>query len=232
MSPRSTTHEGRRVALVVLVVATLIAVVWTFWPQPGAERRVQAPAPQAVAPGTALKAAQCGNQATKPFRPTQVTIAQVGKKSEVLALGRDGNNVPKAPALTTLGKTQYGWDDPTQATVQNDTLKPTGAMPGSNQGNVLLNAHTWPDGSALGNRLLEHLQIGDKIVLAGKHAELCYWVTKKIVIKASDGSAEYYQNDGPPQIALIVCSPPRLGPGNWVHRTIWFASPVAPTDPA
>ena len=30
-----------------------------------------------------------------------------------------------------------------------------GVEPGSRKGHVLLNTHTWPDGSAMGNRLLE-----------------------------------------------------------------------------
>ncbi|MET3962186.1 hypothetical protein ABIE44_002120 [Marmoricola sp. OAE513] len=224
----TTVSNQRRAALVVLVVATTIALVWTFWPQGERKSPAAKPPPaQAVLPGTVLKSSECGNQADKPFRPTRITVSGVGKNSQVLALGRDGNNVPRAPSLSSAGKTQYGWDDPAQATNFSDTLKPAGALPGSAKGNVLLNAHTWPDGSALGNRLMEHLKVGDKIVLGGKHAELCYRVTKKIVIKAADGSAEYYQQDGPPQLALIVCSPPRIGPGNWVHRTIWFASPMA-----
>jgi hypothetical protein len=221
--------NGRRAALVALVVATVVALVWSFWPHSDNSPAVaKVPPVQTVVPGSVLKSTQCGDPAGKPFRPTRISIAHVAHDAEVLALARDGNNVPGAPALSSLGKTQFAWDDPSQANPGiHDLLKPPGAMPGSTVGNVLMNAHTWPDGSALGNRLLEHLQIGDKIVLGGKGAELCYQVTKRMVIKASDGSTEYYEQDGPAQIALIVCSPPRLGPGNWENRTIWFASPVA-----
>lgn len=228
MSEQQQVSNGRRAALVALVVATAIAVAWTFWPQ--GEQQADAvvvPAAQKIEPGTVLKSSECGNPATEPFRPTRITVKGVAKNAPVLALARDGNNVPKAPPISTAGKSQYGWDDPTQANPNiNDTLKPPGAFPGADQGNVLLNAHTWPDGTAFGNRLMEHLAIGDRIVVRGKNAELCYEVTKKIVIRAADGSAEYYQQDGPPQLALIVCSPPRLGPGNWENRTIWFASPL------
>lgn len=221
--------DRRRIALVALIVATVVAVVWTFWPQPSGVATAAAPAPQVVIAPSVLKPAECGDPIVKPFRPTQISIDGITKNAEVLALGRDANNVPRAADLTSAGKTQFGWDDPSKATPGiNDTVKPTGAYPGSDQGNVLLNAHTWPDGQppALGNLLLGDLKIGDKIVVKGKQAELCYKVTKKIVIKAADGSAEYYEHDGPHQLALIVCSGPRLGPGNWVHRTIWFAEPV------
>ncbi|MFL6159275.1 MAG: class F sortase [Marmoricola sp.] len=220
--------NGRRAALVALVVATAVALVWSFWPHSDeAPAEATVPPAQAVVAGSVFRSAECGTPVTKPFRPTRISIAHVAHNAEILALGRDGNNVPGAPALSSLGKTQFAWDDPSKANPGiHDLLKPPGAMPGATAGNVLMNAHTWPDDSALGNRLLDHLEVGDKIVLNGKGAQLCYKVTKRIVIQASDGSAEYYQQDGPPQIALIVCSPPRLGPGNWKNRTIWFASPT------
>lgn len=221
-------NDRRRIALVALVVATLIAVVWTFWPQPD-PKAPHIPVAQVVEPASVLKPAECGRPPAKPFRPTRISVAGVAKNAEVLALGRDGNNVPRAADLTAAGKTQISWDDPSKATAGiNDPLKPPGALPGEPQGNVLINAHTWPDGQppALGNLFLKNLRVGDKIIVKGKDAKLCYKVTKKVVIKAADGSIDYYRDNGPPQLALIVCSAPRLGPGNWENRTIWFASPV------
>jgi LPXTG-site transpeptidase (sortase) family protein len=207
----------RRSAVVALVVATVIALAWTLWPDAKKIDKANvdepAPAAQNVVAGTRLHPTVCGNPATKPFVPKQISVAGVTSRAQVLALPRDANNVPRAPALSALGKTQFAWDAPT-------------IKPGEKKGNVLINAHTWPDGTALGNHLLEHLQVGDRIVVHGKHAELCYRVTKRTVIVASNGSAEYYVQNGPPQLALIVCSPPRLGPGNWYHRTIWYASPI------
>jgi len=210
---------ARRSALVALIVATVIALAWTLWPdanKPDPAKPV-IPAAQEIVAGTTLHPAVCGNPAKKPFVPKQISVAGVTNRANVLALPRDGNNVPQAPPLSDVGKTEFAWDAPT-------------IKPGEPKGNVLINAHTWPDGSALGNHLLEHLNIGDRIVVHGKYAELCYKVTKRTVIVASDGSAEYYVQDGPPQLALIVCSPPRLGPGNWYHRTIWYASPIYGPD--
>lgn len=207
----------RRTALVALLVATLIALVWVLWPHqtltPAPEAAIP-PAPQQVVKGSLLKPSVCGRPATKPFVPTRISVDQVATDAQVLALPRDGNNVPQAPPLSAAGKRQFAWDQP--------TLKP-----GSPRGNVLINAHTYPDGSALGNLLMEHLQVGDRIIVRGAQGvELCYQVTKRVVIEAADGSYEYYEQDGPPQLALIVCTAPRLGPGNWKNRTIWYASPI------
>lgn len=223
-----TGNHRRAIALTALILATILAVVWTFWPQDEKKPApVAEPTPSATPTPEKPKVTACGPPAKRPFRPTRISVKGVAANSEVLGLGRDGNNVPRAADLTAAGKTQYGWDDPTKAT-ENNPLRPTGAYPGATEGNVLINAHTWPDGQppSLGNKLLANLHVGDLIVVKGKSSKLCYKVTKRVVIVATDGSAEYYRADGPPQLALIVCSPPRLGPGNWLHRTIWFASPV------
>ena len=55
---------------------------------------------------------------------------------------RDAAGIPGVPPLSSAGKTVFAWD------------REQGIRPGDRRGNVLLNAHTWPDGSALGNRLL------------------------------------------------------------------------------
>ncbi|WP_183407237.1 class F sortase [Nocardioides marmorisolisilvae] len=208
---------ARRTALVALIVATVIALAWTLWPDAKKADPVAKPTPvpaaQDIVAGTTLRPNVCGNPAQKPFVPKQISIAGVADHANVLALPRDGNNVPQAPPLSNVGKTEFAWDAPT-------------IKPGERKGNALFNAHTWPDGSAMGNHLLANLHVGDRIVVFGKWETLCYKVTKRTVIVASQGSYEYYVQDGPPQLALIVCSPPRLGPGNWYHRTIWYASPM------
>ena len=38
-------------------------------------------------------------------------------------------------------------------------------------------------------------------------------------------TGDYYARRGRPQLAIVVCSGPRLGPRNWATRTVWFASP-------
>jgi hypothetical protein len=217
-----TATTRRRTAQVAVVVGALILLVWLLLdPHPidDATKPAAPPAAQAVAAGSTLKPKPCYRGTATAFTPTRITVPGVTKDATVLALPRDANNVPSAPPISDVGKTQFAWS------------LPPDPKPGSTHGNALFNAHTWPDGTALGNKLLDNLQVGDKIIVHGQHRgvpqTLCYRVTKRDVIVASDGSFEYYEREGPPQLALIVCSPPRLGPGNWLHRTIWYASPLA-----
>jgi hypothetical protein len=214
----------RRTAQVAAVVAALIVLVWVLLqphrltPEPTPPSS-SPPSQQPVVAGSTLAAKPCYRPATAPFRPSRITVPGVVRDATVLALPRDAENVPSAPPISDYGKTVFAWSVPPDP------------MPGDPKGNVLLNAHTWPDDSALGNKLLDGLEVGGRIVVHGKSANgqaqtQCYQVTKRQVIVASDGSYEYYAKDGPPQLALIVCSPPRLGPGNWLHRTIWYASPL------
>jgi hypothetical protein len=117
--------------------------------------------------------------------------------------------------LTAAGKTEFAYD------------RGQRVQPGDPAGNVLLNAHTWPDGTALGNHLLSGLQVGDRIVVVGSDTRLCYHVTQRVEVLASKGLASYYNRTGPPQLAIVVCSGQRLGPGVWTKRTVWFAAPQA-----
>ncbi|HEX7717809.1 MAG TPA: class F sortase [Marmoricola sp.] len=210
----------RRTAQVAALVAALIVLVWILLrPHPLADAGTPPPVRQSVTAGSVLDPKPCYRGATEPFTPKRITVPGIVRDAEVLALPRDAANVPSAPPISDVGKTQFAWSIPPDP------------MPGDPKGNTLLNAHTWPDGTALGNKLLDGLQVGGRVILHGRAADgtpqtLCYQVTKRDVIVASDGSFEYYESEGPPQIAIIVCSPPRLGPGNWLHRTIWYASPL------
>jgi hypothetical protein len=131
----------------------------------------------------------------------------------VVSPPRDERGVPGTPPLTTRGKKLFAWD------------REQGILPGDPAGNVLLNAHTWPDGTALGNRLLAGLHLGDRIVVRGAETRLCYRVTERVEVSADTNMPRYYDTAGPPQLAILVCSGRRLGPGKWEKRTIWFASP-------
>ena len=73
----------------------------------------------------------------------------------MVSIPRDANGVPGVPPLTDAGKTEFAFD-PDQ-----------GVRPGDRRGNVLLNAHTWPDGSGLGNQLLDGMRRGTMIVVSG-----------------------------------------------------------------
>ena len=179
--------------------------------------------PQTVRGGAALTARTCAVGASGPFTPTGVTIAGVITPAPVLALPRDGRGVPDVAPLTIAGMHEFAWDK-----------GPVGIMPGSSKGNALFNAHTWPwpAGGALGNDMLLRLRPGKVIALHGDGVTQCYRVTKQIQVPAESNYGDFWDRSGPPQIAIIVCSGVRAGPGNWLSRTIWFASPFTSAEPA
>lgn len=173
------------------------------------------PTPSAAPVEARPAAASCTPAATGPFGPQRITVPGVTRNADVLRPARE-DGIPGTPPLTTYGKAVFAYD------------LAQGVQPGDAAGNVLLNAHTWPDGTALGNQLLAGLQEGEKIVVQGAGAErLCYRVTERVEVLASKGLRRYYDQDGPPQLAIVVCSGRRLGPGVWEKRTVWFASPMA-----
>jgi hypothetical protein len=163
----------------------------------------------------AAKPPACPDEVARSFAPTSITVTGVARRVTVIAPHRDANNVPGVPPLSESGKHVFAFD-PDQ-----------GVKPGDPKGNVLLNAHTWPDGSALGNQLLEGLRHDGRIVVQGNRPaqKLCYRVTRKVEVLASAGAPDYYSKTGTPQLAIIVCSGRRLGPGQWEKRTIWYAAP-------
>lgn len=205
---------GRRLLLVGVVVALLVTGVAVWLLRPPANTPVSSkPSPTASpSPTPTAETDPCDTLATGTFTPKRVDVPGIAKNLKVLALPRDGRDVPSVPP--TAAKRAIAWD------------RPPGIEPGSDRGNVLMNAHTWPDGTALGNLLLEKLEKGDRIIVRGGGKTLCYEVEREVEVRAADGFAEYYDREGPPQLAFLVCSGQRLGPGNWTHRTIWFAKPV------
>jgi sortase (surface protein transpeptidase) len=91
---------------------------------------------------------------------------------------------------------------------------------------VRFTAHTYPDGSALGNRMLKRLRVGARIILRGSSSTLCYRV-KRMKVTTPTRLGGYYNTIGRPKLAIVVCSGKRLGPGNWTNRTIWIARPFS-----
>lgn len=206
--------------LAVLAVALMGVGITSWWLATTTPAHAPVPEPMAVHyAGAPLqpKPDICATATTTTggeFTPTRIAFPVLGESATVIALPRDAHNVPGTPPLSQTGKNLVAWD------------QPPGIKPGAENGNVLLNAHTWPDGSALGNRLLDQLHPGDRILVRGTNRLECYQVTQRIEVAAREGYPAYYDTAGPHQLALLVCSGRRVGPNNWTHRTIWFASPV------
>ena len=134
-----------------------------------------------------------------------------------LRVATSGSSGPRRPAAVQGGQIRNGLD------------LGSGIRPGDSRGNALLNAHTWPDGSALGNKLLGGLDKGDPIVVHGPGGKVCYRVTDRVEVPATDEGKRYYAKKGQPQVAIVVCSGKRTGPGEWTKRT--RGSPPPSSEP-
>ncbi len=195
--------------------AVLVAVVMatsSFWLATGGHAVAQ-PVPTS---GTrsATAATGCPTTLSKPLTPKRITVQGVTTKAKVIMPKRLAGRVPGDPPLTEAGKEMFAFD------------KYTGIYPGTPFGVVRMNAHVWPDGSAVGNRMLKNLKIGNRIVVFGLTKKICYRVVDKVVVDASKTLLRYYRTDGKPRLGIVVCSGKRLGPGNWTKRTVWFAKPA------
>jgi len=152
---------------------------------------------------------------TPRFEPDELLVEGLKPRWPVVPVGRDAQGVPGTPPLTDAGKKAFGWDE-------------VGVWPSEGKGNVFLDAHTWPDGSALGNLLLDRLRAGQQIRLVGESGNAaCYRVSERLEVFAADPPVErVYRTDGPEGLVIVVCSGKRLGPGEWTKRTLWFAQAV------
>jgi hypothetical protein len=205
-----------QVTWAIVVASALIAAgaAWQIGARQEPGRAAQGAAPVVrTSVGTPTPEPTTCATARHTFAPRTIVVPGVTKGASVVHPPRDADGVPGVPPLTNRGKTVFAWD------------REQGIRPGDPAGNVLLNAHTWPDGSALGNRLLAGLQVGDRIVVRGADDRVCYRVTERVQVPADADMPRYYDTVGPPQLAILVCSGRRLGPGRWEKRTVWFASP-------
>jgi hypothetical protein len=159
-----------------------------------------------TAPARTAATSVCSSPARRGFAPLRATVAHVGRNIAIYAVATGGT-----PPLSTAGKAAFSWDK-------------NGPKPGDAYGNVRFTAHTYPDGSALGNRMLKRLRVGARIVLRGESSTLCYRV-KRMKVTTPTRLGGYYNTTGKPKLAIVVCSGKRLGPGNWTNRTIWIARP-------
>lgn len=208
------TRRRAAVSAVVAVLA-LALLAWLMWPEepepPRAATPVPSPTPSTTPTPEPEPVDPCTRQAVRGFVPRSVSVPGVVRRVPVLAQPRDALGVPGVPPVSD--PVSFAWDR-------------GGVQPGSEAGHVLLNAHTWPNGAATGNRLLDGLEVGDPIRVRAGERVACYRVTERTEVLARDGFPGWDAVDGPPQVVIVVCSGRRIGPGNWTHRTLWFADRV------
>ncbi|WP_141004621.1 class F sortase [Nocardioides humi] len=193
----------RRPRLLVPAILLAVALAGTVAPEPAgaAERRVRA--------GVTCTAP------SRPFTPTTATIPAIDRSTTVVRVRRTAKGAVGAPPVSKRGKWLLGRDPQ--------------ARPGEGEGTVIMTAHTWPDGTALGNALLRSLRKGGRVVLGNKAGTeaACYQVTRrKRYAAARVPRKKAFRWWGPEQLVIVVCSGKRLGPGHWSHRTVWYAVPV------
>lgn len=161
----------------------------------------------------ASRTSRCKDAAA--FRPVSMAVPGVGSRIPVIAVRRDRSGTPGVAPVSTRGKRVFAWDAP-------------GVHPGAVRGNVLMNAHAWPDGSALGNAILRKVWRGTTLRVRGSSDQVfCYRVYQRTSYKAENAPlSRVYNRRGAHQLVIITCSGRRLGPGRWSHRTVWFAGPI------
>lgn len=149
------------------------------------------------------------------FKATKAQIPALGRTVGVRVVPRTSSNQVGAGPTTEEGKWLMAMDPHN--------------LPGNGRGTVMLSAHTWPDGSALGNAMLKNLHSGDRILLFGKNGEQpCYLITKRVTYRKDQVPRSTFSSGGFERMVLVTCSGTRYGPGNWSHRTVWYAKVVAP----
>lgn len=170
-------------------------------------------------PQPALAASSCTS--TKgSFVPKTASIAHVGRV-HVITVGTNRDGSMGTPPLTSSGKHWLAW--------YNKSSKP-----GTGRGGVATDAHTWPDGSALGNAMLRSLHKGDSVALTDGHGHVtCYRVTSRTQYPRSQTPMHTITSGtGHGQtLSIVVCSGKRYGPGNWSDRTVWLAKAIPPPAP-
>ncbi|WP_183407908.1 class F sortase [Nocardioides marmoriginsengisoli] len=194
--------------LVVLLVVLPLGLTTGYAAQAETAHGVQGSERAAVQTGPA-----CTTNAVRGQRPRRASINGIGSGITVVRTPRTRTGAIGAPPTTRAGKKVLGWDPQTK--------------PGSGTGSVILTAHTWPDGSALGNRLLRKLRRGGSFVLrAADGRRVCYDVVERRSYRANRlPRSKAFRPWGPEQAVIVVCSGRRTGPGKWSHRTVWYAKP-------
>jgi hypothetical protein len=227
------TSARGRTTVVLAVVTTLVAAgVFGGWlvtrdDEPGRSGQkaiatvtptpTPTPAPsiepaKRIAGGVVIKRRPyCEMHAPRPMTPLRISIPGVTRSAPVMALARDQFGIPGVPPVSDSGKWAFGWDAP-------------GLRPGVARGNAIMTAHTYPDGSALGNFLLSGFQEGDRMTVYGPGREkLCYRLFDRVQVPFNVSGDRFYDEVGPHDLVFIVCSGTRLGPGEWTHRTMFYS---------
>lgn len=177
------------------------------------KQETRAPATKAAAPAKQDGNGKCTNTNRPITKPTRFVVSRMGVDVPMMNVGKDENGKPGAPPKSAAYA--VAWYNRSSEVA-------------SKQGNVMLTAHTYRNGQALGNDLVKGLQPGDVIKISDKSgAQACYTYTgkRKVDVKTYDAKSGWFYNPtGPAQLALMVCWDRNPATGDWDSRYIFYAA--------
>lgn len=165
--------------------------------------------------------ARCVTTATKGFTPTRYTIESLDVDEPVVSLPlTDDGSIPAPPK--SEARAAAWWNE--------------GPAPGDDEGRVILSIHTYRNGGALGNELLDEktdktpLKKGDLIVLHDDEGHTaCYEYADFTEIVAADydpDSDVMLKEDGSPSLVLIICTAFDWDTEIWENRALFYADAI------
>ncbi|WP_148060582.1 class F sortase [Luteococcus japonicus] len=197
--------------------ATTRASTASRTPSAGASSSGSSPSGRPPGPSASSLPEGCSTSAS-PLVPTRITLGDVASDAPVMSLGLAADGTAAAPPKDQP-KT-VGWYN-------------LGPRPGSDKGKVVLTAHTYHRGGALGNALNSEqgLRLGDVIRLTDASGRtLCYRHTRtaKVMVKDYDPkSTVLYDDHGAPMLAIVICWDYERSTKFWASRIIFYAEPLA-----
>ena len=158
---------------------------------------------------------QC-TTATGGFQASTLEIPDLGVSSHVMSVAYDDEGNPGAPPL----------DD-----AQGTAWFNGSAQVGSDQGTSMLNIHTYRNGGALGNQLLDELSNGATLELTdGSGNTACYEVYERVKVHVdtvTDAELDRLHADsGDPEAVIVVCDDFNWDEEFWETRVLWYAKKV------
>lgn len=221
-------RRGRGRSILAIVSGLLAVGLFVAWwlgrdstrDHPGTEAPVQGTPSAAGHPSSRPSSPGSTSSASTSSAPTSSasTATTVASDAPVMSLGLAADGTAAAPPKDQP-KT-VGWYN-------------LGPRPGSDKGKVVLTAHTYHRGGALGNALNSEqgLRLGDVIRLTDASGRtLCYRHTRtaKVMVKDYDPkSTVLYDDHGAPMLAIVICWDYERSTKFWASRIIFYAEPLA-----
>lgn len=185
-------------------------------PSQAAPTPTPTPTPAATPTPTPTPSSDQCTTATGGFQASTLEIPDLGVTSHVMSVAYDDEGNPGAPPL----------DD-----AQGTAWFNGSAEVGSDQGTSMLNIHTYRNGGALGNQLLDELSNGATLELTdGSGNTACYEVYERVKVHVdtvTDAELDRLHADGgDPEAVIVVCDDFNWDEEFWETRVLWYAKKV------